>query len=144
MHAGTGDVWCDPLVFLVTSRVTGRSCPLDSLVLQVPAQALLEGDTVTLRCRGRRNLSVTWVSFYRDGKELATIHKGPEMSLSPLQLNHSSRYRCKAWVDYLGWEESEAVPMRVQVAAGLGGSLLFLLLLVAGAVGCHRWNNMSG
>ncbi|NXF13985.1 FCGR3 protein, partial [Smithornis capensis] len=27
-------------------------CPTDWLVLQVPARALLEGDTVTLRCRG--------------------------------------------------------------------------------------------
>ncbi|NXV54901.1 FCRL4 protein, partial [Molothrus ater] len=35
---------------------TGRSPPVtvldDPLVLQVPARALLEGDTVTLRCRG--------------------------------------------------------------------------------------------
>ncbi|NWT18387.1 FCGR3 protein, partial [Vireo altiloquus] len=35
---------------------TGRSLPVrvvnDWLVLQVPARALLEGDTVTLRCRG--------------------------------------------------------------------------------------------
>ncbi|NXV70194.1 FCRL4 protein, partial [Molothrus ater] len=30
----------------------GPSCPTDELVLQVPARALLEGDTVTLRCRG--------------------------------------------------------------------------------------------
>ncbi|XP_032938652.1 uncharacterized protein LOC117008720 isoform X7 [Catharus ustulatus] len=29
------------------------------------------------------------------------------------------------------------------VAAALGGSLLFLLLLVAGAVGWHRWNSMA-
>ncbi|NXQ07811.1 FCGR2 protein, partial [Vidua macroura] len=27
-------------------------CPPDWLVLQVPVQVLLEGDTVTLRCRG--------------------------------------------------------------------------------------------
>ncbi|NXS78534.1 FCGR2 protein, partial [Erpornis zantholeuca] len=35
---------------------TGRSRPVrvsdDQLVLQVPTRALLEGDTVTLRCRG--------------------------------------------------------------------------------------------
>ncbi|NXF28293.1 FCGR3 protein, partial [Rhodinocichla rosea] len=33
-------------------NVTGPLCPPDWLVLQVPAQALPEGDTVTLRCRG--------------------------------------------------------------------------------------------
>ncbi|NWZ92051.1 FCGR3 protein, partial [Nesospiza acunhae] len=32
--------------------VTGPSCPTDPLVLQVPARALVEGDTVTLHCRG--------------------------------------------------------------------------------------------
>ncbi|NXP42858.1 FCGR2 protein, partial [Leiothrix lutea] len=32
--------------------VTGPPCPTDQLVLQVPVWALLEGDTVTLRCRG--------------------------------------------------------------------------------------------
>ncbi|NXB53135.1 FCRLA protein, partial [Leucopsar rothschildi] len=61
----------------------GPPCPLDSVILQVPARALLEGDTVTLRCRGWWNLSVTSVSFYREGKKLGTLHNGTELSLSP-------------------------------------------------------------
>uniref|UniRef100_A0A8C3UD88 Ig-like domain-containing protein n=1 Tax=Catharus ustulatus TaxID=91951 RepID=A0A8C3UD88_CATUS len=81
---------------------TGLSPPVtvsngegDPLVLQVPARALLEGDTVTLRCRGRPDLSVTSVSFYHDGKKLGTLQDGTELSLSPLQLNHSGRYHCR-------------------------------------------------
>uniref|UniRef100_A0A803VU29 Ig-like domain-containing protein n=1 Tax=Ficedula albicollis TaxID=59894 RepID=A0A803VU29_FICAL len=84
---GPGDIGCD------------RS-PLspDSLVLQVPARALLEGDTVTLRCRRRWDLRVNSVSFYRDGEELGTLHNGTELSLPPLQLQHSGRYRCEGRV----------------------------------------------
>ncbi|XP_068030938.1 high affinity immunoglobulin epsilon receptor subunit alpha [Anomalospiza imberbis] len=87
----------------------------DWLVLQVPAWALLEGDTVTLRCRGWRNMKVTRVSFYREGMELGVLHDGTELSLSPLQLNHSGRYRCKGWVKSLGWKESAPVTVTVQV-----------------------------
>ncbi|NXS78792.1 FCRLA protein, partial [Erpornis zantholeuca] len=67
-------------------------CPPDQLVLQVPARALLEGDTVTLRCRGWQFMSVTSVSFYREEKEVLVLGNGTELSLSPLQLNHSGRY----------------------------------------------------
>ncbi|NXL75889.1 FCGR3 protein, partial [Leptocoma aspasia] len=65
------------------------SCPTDPLVLQVPARALLEGDTVTLRCRGWHHNPVTRVRFYQDEKDLGESLWRTELSLSPLQLNHS-------------------------------------------------------
>uniref|UniRef100_A0A8C3UDY2 Ig-like domain-containing protein n=1 Tax=Catharus ustulatus TaxID=91951 RepID=A0A8C3UDY2_CATUS len=100
---------------------TGLSPPVtvsdDWLVLQVPARALLEGDTVTLRCRVWQNNPVTSVSFYRDGKELGTLQNGTELSLSPLQRNHSGHYHCRGWLGFLGrWEQSE--PVAVTVARG--------------------------
>ncbi|NWI00102.1 FCGR3 protein, partial [Tichodroma muraria] len=73
-------------------------CPPDPLVLQAPARALLEGDTVTLRCRGSGNKSVTGVSFYHDERKLQGLRDGAELSLSPLQLHHSGRYRCRGRV----------------------------------------------
>ncbi|XP_074385714.1 low affinity immunoglobulin gamma Fc region receptor II-a [Zonotrichia albicollis] len=96
---------------------TGLSPPVtvseDDLVLQVPARALLEGDTVTLRCRGKWNRTVTSVSFYREGTELRGLRDGAELSLSPLQLNHSGRYRCKGWVKHGAWQESAPVTVTV-------------------------------
>ncbi|XP_068030881.1 Fc receptor-like protein 5 [Anomalospiza imberbis] len=90
----SGTYWCD-------RPSTGLSPPVrvtnDWLVLQVPAQALLEGDTVTLRCRGWQDNPVTRVQFFRDEKDLRQFLKGTQLTLSPLQLNHSGRYRCKGW-----------------------------------------------
>ncbi|XP_068034262.1 Fc receptor-like protein 2 [Anomalospiza imberbis] len=98
--------------------VSGFSPPVtasdDWLVLQVPARALLEGDTVTLRCRGWWNNAVTRVSFYHEGKELRVLRDGTELSLLPLQLKHSGRYSCKGRVEYWGLEESAPVTVTVQ------------------------------
>ncbi|KAM3656892.1 low affinity immunoglobulin gamma Fc region receptor II-like [Ammospiza maritima maritima] len=114
----------------------------DWLVLQVPAQTLLEGETVTLRCRGWRNNPITSMSFYHEEKELRVVSNGTELSLSPLQLNHSGSYRCKGWVNPWGWQESAPVTVTVQVAAGVGGALLFLLLLMGVIVAWHRWHRV--
>ncbi|KAL9820524.1 low affinity immunoglobulin gamma Fc region receptor II-like [Geothlypis trichas] len=149
---------------------TGHSPPVivseDWLVLQVPARALLEGDTVTLRCRGWRNLTVTSVSFYHEEKGVGGLQNGTQLSLFPLQLNHSGHYSCRGHVDYWGWKESAPVTVTVHVpvanvtmtpsvlevtpqdagthkdtvAAGVGGALLFLLLLVGFIVTWHWWH----
>ncbi|KAM3656890.1 low affinity immunoglobulin gamma Fc region receptor II-like [Ammospiza maritima maritima] len=127
---------------------TGHSLPVsvseDWLVLQVPVKALVEGDTVKLRCRGWRNNTVTSVSFYHEEKKLQELRDGTELSLSPLQLHHSGRYSCKGSVDYWGWKESAPVPVTVtvHVAAGVGGALLFLLLLVGVIVAWHQWHRV--
>ncbi|XP_041875801.1 Fc receptor-like protein 4 isoform X7 [Corvus kubaryi] len=81
---------------------TGRSPTVsvsdDWLVLQAPAWALLEGDTVTLRCRSWKDKPVTEVQFYRDGNDLGRSPWGTELFLSPLQLNNTGRYRCRGRV----------------------------------------------
>ncbi|XP_071311774.1 low affinity immunoglobulin gamma Fc region receptor II-like [Agelaius tricolor] len=65
----------------------------DGLVLQVPAQALLEGDTVTLRCSvqvGSAPLTFTWL---HNGQEVA---RGPLLELGEIEVGHSGTYRCVA------------------------------------------------
>ncbi|XP_066196494.1 low affinity immunoglobulin gamma Fc region receptor II-like [Sylvia atricapilla] len=88
----------------------------DSLVLQVPAWLLVEGDTVTLRCRGWQNMSVTGVQFYHGDEEVRMSLNGTELSLSPLQLNHSGSYHCRGQVYYRGsqnWHSSAPVTVTV-------------------------------
>ncbi|XP_041346172.1 low affinity immunoglobulin gamma Fc region receptor II-like, partial [Pyrgilauda ruficollis] len=94
----------------------------DLLVLQVPARALLEGDTVTLRCRGWRDKPLTSVKFYREEKLLRGPPAGTELSLSPLQLSHSGRYRCEGRVESK-WKQSELVTVTVHSAPPSGVSL---------------------
>uniref|UniRef100_A0A8U7NVV7 Uncharacterized protein n=1 Tax=Corvus moneduloides TaxID=1196302 RepID=A0A8U7NVV7_CORMO len=127
-NVGIGDPWCagcDPIGASRCHRdptdprgVTGPPCPPAWLVLQVPARALLEGDTVTLRCRGWQDNPVASVSFYREEKQLQPFRNRTELSLSPLQLHHSGRYRCRGWVESSlsrGRKESESAPVTVTV-----------------------------
>ncbi|XP_071311779.1 Fc receptor-like protein 2 [Agelaius tricolor] len=105
---------------------SGHSPPVrvldDELVLQVPARALLEGDTVTLRCRGRQDSPVTTVRFYREEKDLWGSRRGTELSLSPLQLHHSGHYTCSSFArPFLS--RSAAVPVTVHGVPLLGVSL---------------------
>ncbi|XP_048144370.1 Fc receptor-like A [Corvus hawaiiensis] len=90
----------------------GPPCPTDRLVLHVPTQGLLEGDMVTLRCRNKKDTSVTGMQFYHQEKDLREALNGTELSLSPLQLHHSGRYRCNC---QMGTNRLESVPVTVTV-----------------------------
>ncbi|XP_066062579.1 Fc receptor-like protein 2 [Chamaea fasciata] len=87
----------------------------DRLVLQVPTQTLLEGDTVTLRCRVTQDMSVTGVRFYHKETDLGRPVSGTELSLSPLQLHHSGRYLCGGLVGsgMSQWHNSAPVTVTV-------------------------------
>ncbi|TRZ06295.1 hypothetical protein HGM15179_020812, partial [Zosterops borbonicus] len=88
----------------------------DWVVLQVPAWSLLEGDTVTLRCRGWWNNSVTGVQFYRGNEKVSRSLPGTELSLSPLQLNHCGRYHCRGKVySSKSWVQHNSKPVTVTV-----------------------------
>ncbi|NXU32617.1 FCRLA protein, partial [Thalassarche chlororhynchos] len=88
----------------------------DWLVLQVPAQALLEGDALPLRCRAWGHKSVSKVQFFREREALGGPSQGAELHLPPLQLHHSGRYHCQGTVGpiYPGWQESALVTVAVQ------------------------------
>ncbi|NXC92314.1 FCRLA protein, partial [Cercotrichas coryphoeus] len=88
------------------------SCPTEPLVLQVPARALLEGDTVTLRCRAWQENPVTRVRFYKDEKDLGGSLRGTKLSLPPLQPHNSGRYHCEGLVR-TGAKVSAPVPVTV-------------------------------
>uniref|UniRef100_A0A8C3UJ86 Ig-like domain-containing protein n=1 Tax=Catharus ustulatus TaxID=91951 RepID=A0A8C3UJ86_CATUS len=79
----------------------------------------------------------------RVGSKLGTLQDGTELSLSPLQLNHSGRYHCRGWlVFWERWETSGVTPvcppLFPAVLAGVFGSLLFLVLLAVAFYCGHR------
>ncbi|TRZ05417.1 hypothetical protein HGM15179_021618, partial [Zosterops borbonicus] len=111
----TGTYMCD-------RPSTGRSptvrASYDWLVLQVPARPLLEGDTVTLHCRGWKNRSVTQVQFCHGDEEVSRSPNRTELSLSPLQLHHSGDYHCRGRVYYEvsgSWVQHKSAPVTVIV-----------------------------
>uniref|UniRef100_A0A8D2M9T6 Ig-like domain-containing protein n=1 Tax=Zonotrichia albicollis TaxID=44394 RepID=A0A8D2M9T6_ZONAL len=96
---------------------TGCSPPCHDtrLVLQVLAQALLQGDTVTLLCMRWWDMPLTEVRFYHGDKEVGRSRYGAELSLSPLQLHHSGHYTCRGWVDTERSMWAQSVPVTVTV-----------------------------
>ncbi|KAM6999300.1 Fc receptor-like protein 4 [Passerculus sandwichensis] len=113
----------------------------DWLVLQVPAWALLEGDTLTLRCRGRWNNTVTSVSFYHKGKKLEGLRDSIKLSLSPLQLSQSGKYSCRGGVRFWGKQESPQVTVTVQARLELRVSARELLEGDTVTLRCQRWRD---
>ncbi|XP_059727361.1 Fc receptor-like A isoform X2 [Haemorhous mexicanus] len=113
----------------------------DWLALQVPVRELLEGDTVTLRCRGWQNNTVTSVSFYRKETKLEGSRDGTELSLHPLQLSHSGNYSCKGLVGSWVLHESAPVTMTVHARLKLQVSARELLEGETVTLRCLRWQN---
>ncbi|TRZ05384.1 hypothetical protein HGM15179_021722, partial [Zosterops borbonicus] len=86
------------------------------LVLEVLVWPLLEGDTVTLRCRGWQNMSVTQMQFYHENEEVSRSPNRTELSLSPLQLKNSGQYRCRGWLKTgESWQWQQSAPVNVTV-----------------------------
>ncbi|XP_032938646.1 uncharacterized protein LOC117008720 isoform X2 [Catharus ustulatus] len=147
-------------------------CPLSPAGAQTP-QLLVEPpwtpavlwDRVTLTCQGSGTAGAT--TWYKDGRRW--WQEGPDS----FTVTESGTYQCQRPGTGLsppvtvsdvpvanatitpGPPALQVTPLLEvtpqgttghrwnTVAAALGGSLLFLLLLVAGAVGWHRWNSMA-
>ncbi|XP_057895977.1 Fc receptor-like protein 5 [Melospiza georgiana] len=95
---------------------TGLSHPVN--VSDGASAGTAGGGNADTALRYRQEKSVDSVFFYREETVLGGVYNGTELSLSPLQLNHRGRYRCKAWVNNgvsWGWEESALVTVTVHV-----------------------------
>ncbi|XP_066062785.1 Fc receptor-like protein 2 [Chamaea fasciata] len=140
-----------------------ESVPLNVTVLVPLANATITpgplshqvhaGDPVTLRCAvqvGSAPVNFTWL---HNGQEVA---QGPILELGNVDVGHSGTYQCvatnqlgqdghrvfRALSPELALEVTPGTPW-VTVVAGVGGSLLFLVLLVAVIVGWHRQHRLA-
>ncbi|NXQ08347.1 CD22 protein, partial [Vidua macroura] len=112
------------------------------------------GEPVTLRCSvqvGSAPVTFTWL---HNGQEVA---HGPLLELRDINVGHSGTYQCMA-TNQLGQnghhlfralspELALAVTPwghRNTVAPGVGGALLFLVLLMGVIVAWHRWHRVGG
>ncbi|NWI56139.1 CXAR protein, partial [Calyptomena viridis] len=115
-----------------------------------PSPQVRAGDPVTLRCSvqvGSAPVTFTWL---RDGHEVA---QGPLLALGDAEPPHSGTYRCVATNQLDGHRVFRALSPELElvvtprghggtVAAGVGGSVLLLLLLLGVIGGWHRWHRV--
>ncbi|XP_066064174.1 Fc receptor-like protein 2 [Chamaea fasciata] len=143
---------------------TAESVPLNVTVLVPVANATITlrplshqvqaGDSVTLRCAvqvGSAPVTFTWL---HNGQEVA---RGPVLVIEEVNVGHSGTYQCEATNQLgqdghrvfralspeLALEVTPGTPW-VTVAAGVSGSLLFLLLLLGVIMAWHWWHRIGG
>ncbi|NWR25792.1 CADM4 protein, partial [Emberiza fucata] len=105
------------------------------------------GDPVTLRCSvqvGSAPVTFTWL---HNGQEVA---QGPLLDLGAVNVGHSGTYQCMA-TNQLDRHQALSPELALEVttqyqgtavAAGVCGSLLFLLLPLAVIGGWHWWHHL--
>ncbi|XP_072503425.1 Fc receptor-like protein 3 isoform X2 [Notamacropus eugenii] len=67
----------------------------DELILQT-SYPVFEGDLLILRCLEKKGTELTEVTFYKNGKDLATFKKYSNFSIPKATLSNSGQYHCSA------------------------------------------------
>ncbi|XP_044530955.1 Fc receptor-like protein 4 [Gracilinanus agilis] len=81
----------DPVHLVVSS---------DQLILQTP-YSVFEGDTLTLKCRGRHNERIRNITYYKDGMILSYFLKNSVFVIPQVGLSHSAQYHCTGIAGHL-------------------------------------------
>ncbi|XP_067380149.1 low affinity immunoglobulin gamma Fc region receptor III-A-like [Channa argus] len=88
----SGKYWCEnekgERSEAVNITVTGGS-----VVLESPVHPVVEGSSVTLRCRKRKNASSSIAEFYKDGVHVKTGYRG-ELTISNVSVSDEGLYKC--------------------------------------------------
>ncbi|XP_067380161.1 low affinity immunoglobulin gamma Fc region receptor III-A-like [Channa argus] len=88
----SGKYWCEnekgERSEAVNITVTGGS-----VILESPGHPVVEGSSVTLRCRKRKNASSSIAEFYKDGVHVKTGYRG-ELTISNISVSDKGLYKC--------------------------------------------------
>ncbi|MGH0176388.1 UNVERIFIED_CONTAM: hypothetical protein FKN15_072834 [Acipenser sinensis] len=117
-HYHSGVYWCESASGQERSNAVTLTVSNGRVILQTPPQPVIEGDTLTLRCRVW-SYTATRVVFYKDNKQLQS-RAGTELSVDHVSKSDEGSYRCRAW----WWNTasrtepwSESAEVRVSVRA---------------------------
>ncbi|XP_045839103.1 high affinity immunoglobulin epsilon receptor subunit alpha isoform X2 [Meles meles] len=68
------------------------------LLLQAAPEELTEGEPLHIRCHSWRNLKVTKVTYYRNGKALKYGYENFEMPIPNATVKDNGSYYCTGWI----------------------------------------------
>ncbi|ERE73872.1 high affinity immunoglobulin epsilon receptor subunit alpha-like protein [Cricetulus griseus] len=104
----------------------------DWLLLQTPQLVFEEGETIKLRCHRWRNLAMSKIIFYQNGKSVKYQHSVGSFSISKANHSHSGEYYCTA---HLGKSQYTSKPVTITVQEPRSSRSLPVLTIVAAVTG---------
>ncbi|EGW08571.1 Low affinity immunoglobulin gamma Fc region receptor III [Cricetulus griseus] len=96
----------------------------DWLLLQTPQLVFEEGETIKLRCHRWRNLAMSKIIFYQNGKSVKYQHSVGSFSISKANHSHSGEYYCTA---HLGKSQYTSKPVTITVQGSATTPVISLL-----------------
>uniref|UniRef100_A0A8C2N3V7 Ig-like domain-containing protein n=1 Tax=Cricetulus griseus TaxID=10029 RepID=A0A8C2N3V7_CRIGR len=104
----------------------------DWLLLQTPQLVFEEGETIKLRCHSWKNIAMSKVVFYQNGKSVKYQHSVGSFSISKANHSHSGEYYCTA---RLGKSHYTSKPVTITVQEPRSSRSLPVLTIVAAVTG---------
>ncbi|XP_058874535.1 Fc receptor-like protein 5 [Acipenser ruthenus] len=95
-----GQYWCrgqrgdQPLYSQLSDKVI-LTVSDQWVILQTPLQPVIEGDSLTLRCRVRTNYTFTRIVFFKDNEEIQS-QNNTELSVDRVSKSDEGSYKCRA------------------------------------------------
>ncbi|XP_028420689.1 low affinity immunoglobulin gamma Fc region receptor II-b-like [Perca flavescens] len=90
--ADSGEYWCETEGG-DTSNTVNISVTAGSVILESPVLPVMEGETVTLRCRNKTSSTNLPADFYKDGR-LMKSRSGEEMTIKNVSKSDEGLYKC--------------------------------------------------
>ncbi|XP_028420692.1 butyrophilin-like protein 2 [Perca flavescens] len=90
--ADSGEYWCETEGG-DTSNTVNISVTVGSVILESPVLPLMEGETVTMRCRNKTSSTNLPADFYKDGR-LMKSRSGEEMTINNVSKSDEGLYKC--------------------------------------------------
>ncbi|MGH0164472.1 UNVERIFIED_CONTAM: hypothetical protein FKN15_075650, partial [Acipenser sinensis] len=95
-HYHNGVYWCESASGQERSNAVNLTVSYGRVFLQTPPQPVIEGDTLTLRCRVHTGSTASRVLYYKDNNQLQ-YRAGTARSVDRVSKSDEGSYRCKAW-----------------------------------------------
>ncbi|XP_058874536.1 titin-like [Acipenser ruthenus] len=91
----SGVYWCESASGQERSNAVNLTVSNEDVILQTPPQPVIEGDSLTLRCRVRTNYTFTRIVFFKDNEEIQS-QNNTELSVDRVSKSDEGSYKCRA------------------------------------------------